>query len=284
MDPVTTHIGYHHFYTCTGGPMSKPGSKGENTVMAIFHFDTDASYLFPYINAVRRYARLIDNPSSIRFKHKDIHCVIYPTYGVATPLKDRVHAGMFRDEIMAYLNTVRRRMNEIVPKHKIYRKFAVTDIISLLPKTNCRKCGYPSCMAFASMLSMQREVPSACPYIGLPVKEQVTYPVYDICGRIRSSVTLEVDTVQSAGKNRNMSGSVRGAGSDGECCDEGEMLTKRECQVLTLLSVGKTNRQISDRLGISHHTVKSHVVHIFNKLGVNDRTQAAVWAARQKIV
>ena len=61
-------------------------------------------------------------------------------------------------------------------------------------------------------------------------------------------------------------------------------LTDREIQVLRLVAEGATNIEISESLFISPHTVKSHVIHIFNKLGVNDRTQAAVWATRHKIV
>ncbi|MCP4108975.1 MAG: response regulator transcription factor [Desulfobacteraceae bacterium] len=54
--------------------------------------------------------------------------------------------------------------------------------------------------------------------------------------------------------------------------------------MLRLVAEGSTNTEISEILSISPHTVKSHVVHIFNKLGVNDRTQAAVWATRHKII
>ena len=61
-------------------------------------------------------------------------------------------------------------------------------------------------------------------------------------------------------------------------------LTRREIQVLQLLAEGATNPEISEKLHISPHTVKSHVIHIFNKLNVNDRTQAAVWAARNRVV
>ncbi len=61
-------------------------------------------------------------------------------------------------------------------------------------------------------------------------------------------------------------------------------LTDREIQVLRLVAEGATNTEISDTLSISHHTVKSHVVNIFNKLGVNDRTQAAVWAIRHGVI
>ncbi len=61
-------------------------------------------------------------------------------------------------------------------------------------------------------------------------------------------------------------------------------LTTRELEVLRLVAQGATNVEISQILYISPHTVKSHVIHIFNKLGVNDRTQAAVWAAKNHLV
>jgi len=61
-------------------------------------------------------------------------------------------------------------------------------------------------------------------------------------------------------------------------------LTDRERQVLSLVVRGLSNPEISAVLSISRHTVKSHVIHIFNKLGVNDRTEAAFLAARDKIV
>lgn len=61
-------------------------------------------------------------------------------------------------------------------------------------------------------------------------------------------------------------------------------LSHRESEILRLLSDGLTNKEISRVFSISPHTVKSHVIHIFNKLGVNDRTQAAVWAARLNLI
>jgi DNA-binding NarL/FixJ family response regulator len=57
-------------------------------------------------------------------------------------------------------------------------------------------------------------------------------------------------------------------------------LTPREKQILIILTTGATNREISEALSISHETVKEHVQHVLKKIGVNDRTQAAVWAVR----
>jgi DNA-binding NarL/FixJ family response regulator len=56
-------------------------------------------------------------------------------------------------------------------------------------------------------------------------------------------------------------------------------LTKRELEVLRLLAQGQTNREIAQSLFLSTLTVKTHVQHIISKLGVSDRTQAAVRAA-----
>jgi len=61
-------------------------------------------------------------------------------------------------------------------------------------------------------------------------------------------------------------------------------LSRRENDVLRLITEGYTNTQISELLDISANTVKSYVNGVFNKLGVNDRTQAAVLATRNRIV
>ena len=61
-------------------------------------------------------------------------------------------------------------------------------------------------------------------------------------------------------------------------------LTQRESEVLHQLANGLTNKQIAEALSISYETVKEHVQHILRKIGVSDRTQAAVWAVRQGLV
>jgi len=59
-------------------------------------------------------------------------------------------------------------------------------------------------------------------------------------------------------------------------------LTQRESEVLRQLALGLTNKEIADTLHISYETVKEHVQHILRKIGVTDRTQAAVWAVRKE--
>ena len=61
-------------------------------------------------------------------------------------------------------------------------------------------------------------------------------------------------------------------------------LTQRESEVLEQVALGLTNKEIALALGISYETVKEHVQHILRKVGVNDRTQVAVWAVRKGLV
>lgn len=61
-------------------------------------------------------------------------------------------------------------------------------------------------------------------------------------------------------------------------------LTQRESEVLRQLALGLTNKEIALALNISYETVKEHVQHILRKVGVSDRTQAAVWAVRKGLV
>ena len=60
-------------------------------------------------------------------------------------------------------------------------------------------------------------------------------------------------------------------------------LTPRETEVLRLVRQGLANKQIARRLGISERTVKAHLTSVFARIGVSDRTQAALWAERQGI-
>jgi ATP/maltotriose-dependent transcriptional regulator MalT len=59
-----------------------------------------------------------------------------------------------------------------------------------------------------------------------------------------------------------------------------EDLTRREREILDLISDGLSNRQIADQLFISLHTVKTHLQNIFCKINVKQRLQAALWAAK----
>jgi two-component system, NarL family, nitrate/nitrite response regulator NarL len=61
-------------------------------------------------------------------------------------------------------------------------------------------------------------------------------------------------------------------------------LTAREAQILALLAEGLVNKEIAARLGISRHTVKTHLAALFHKLGVTTRAEAVAAGARAGVI
>jgi len=64
----------------------------------------------------------------------------------------------------------------------------------------------------------------------------------------------------------------------------GGVLSPRETEVLQLVAEGLSNQQISQRLFLSQATVKSHLVHVYTKLGVGSRTAAVAVATQRGII
>jgi DNA-binding NarL/FixJ family response regulator len=92
----------------------------------------------------------------------------------------------------------------------------------------------------------------------------------------------------AAGESPSRVGELRrvaGAMNVRQVVDDDEVpLTQRETQVLRHVALGLSNREIGCSLKISVETVKEHVQNILRKIAVSDRTQAAVWAVRKKLV
>jgi DNA-binding NarL/FixJ family response regulator len=61
-------------------------------------------------------------------------------------------------------------------------------------------------------------------------------------------------------------------------------LSAREREVLILVAAGLANKQIARKLGIAEKTVKGHLTRVFQSIGVQDRTQAALWAERNGLL
>ena len=259
---------------------------------AHFELETDIRTIFPYINAVTPGARYHDRPEYIYFLFDCISCTLYPKHIIAAPFSDREEANAFFLKFCHFINDLDARKHEIDADYRRYRPISVIEVFKLLPGTNCRECGYKTCLAFAGAMRQGEAVPEQCPGFARPMHEYAVYPIYDYDGRLVSTVTIEKDAEkQKEMPDRTMEArDLQSSEMEKQDGDNTEIeigmppLTKREIEVLRLVAGGSTNNEISDTLFISPHTVKSHVIHIFNKLGVNDRTQAAVIAAQNNII
>jgi len=294
-----SNIGFHSLRVCAmgRGPATQTPDTLKKCMMADFDFSMDIEFLFPYINAVAEKAQLYGNPPHIRFHFDHTLCVLHPDRGVASPFDDSEDARAFIVRLMAFLNDIYHRKNQIPPRYKFFSQTAITQILKLLPQTNCNECGFDTCIAFAAMLSRQQTIPGRCPHISLPVQEKAIFPIHDKNGKLLSTIALDIDNTENASALNSANQYIENlekkiqhlSRMKGDLRDEANKqlpapLSQREIQILQMLACGTTNVEIAQSLNISPHTVKSHITHIFNKLGVNSRTQASVWATQHHFV
>ena len=299
MAPQQSNIGFHSLRVCAmgRGPATQPAEKLKAMMMADFDFSMDVEFLFPYINAEVKKAQLYNNPSYVRFDFDKTLCVLYPDRGLASPFDDIEDARDFMTRFMAFLNDIYHRKDQITPRFKLFNHSDITQILKLLPQTNCNDCGFNTCMTFAAMLGRQQTIPGRCPHISRPVQEKAIFPILDDHGKLLSTISLDIDNTEhlaaldSAKKYiENLEKKIqRLSEKKGDLRDDANQrlptpLSQREIEVLQMLSCGSTNTEIAQLLHISPHTVKSHIDHIFNKLGVNSRTQASVWATQNHFI
>lgn len=273
---------------------------GERCWYAHFKSDNEFSHLFPFIQAIEKEAIHFENPEYLQFKKNEIYCSLYPPNHIAARFFfDREEALVFARRLIKYFNELENRKSQIKPQFKSYRRLHVPDILRLLPRSNCGKCGFRTCMAFAGAVSRRKTTLDKCPDLPEPISVSLIYPVFDKDKNIVSRITVDMDLADSlqliGQKLEHLDTSMaenrlqknlkkRKSSFPGE--REGIIfkLSGRETEVIRLMAEGFTNKEISQILKISHHTVKSHVVHIFNKLGVSDRTMASVWAAHNELI
>ena len=276
------------------GPLSRTCRGDYPLMVAHFRLNRDISALLPYINAIAEDAVFYEKPEYIKFNLEGALCSLHPVDGSAGLFENTLQAHEFLERLIAFLNDIHQRRDSIRPSHRRHRQIPILEILGLLPKSNCRDCGYPTCMAFAAALSRQEADPGQCTGLGQPIRQNALYPVYDAQGNIERTIAIDIDSNRTlrekqkyvAKLEKELERLTRIDRSIGDSAN-GSLpvpLTQREIQVLRLMARGASNNEISQLLQISHHTVKSHVIHIFNKLGVDDRTAASVWAARHSLV
>jgi len=259
---------------------------------AVFGLDSDLAPLFPYINAVIPDAKMYAKPVYIKFVWEGRLIAFYPHEGRFAPVLDLSDALAFLPRLARFLTDIHDRRSEIVADYKQFKTTSPLDVLRLLPGSNCKACGYATCMAFAAVVSRQMVAPDRCPHLIRPVEEQATFPLLDEKGRCVRTLSLTIDSGALRERIRRTEARIAELQTrlrqyeqlQAMRIDQANQtlpapLTRREVEVLQQLAAGATNKSIAAALHISDHTVKSHVVHIFNKIGVNDRTQASVWAA-----
>lgn len=144
------------------GIFTPPCDPGAERFAARARLQVDISAVLPYLNATLRGAVYHKGANSITWK-KGGHNIAFHPYEIATSnVEDRNGAINEIKGLVDLVNRTWERRAEIKPSEETKRRPKPMQIYQLLPKTNCKKCGEATCIAFAAGLILGKRSPNEC--------------------------------------------------------------------------------------------------------------------------
>ncbi len=133
------------------------------SVHCIAHLDEDITEVIPYLNAVLGGFQYIKDPPTVSFK---VHGKLIAVHGgkiCVNALRDEEEGDKIIEWLKQEINETWERRGEIEPRFEGAPKPKVIEILKLLPRTNCRECGQPTCMVFATQAAEGGKGSADCP-------------------------------------------------------------------------------------------------------------------------
>jgi ArsR family metal-binding transcriptional regulator len=135
---------------------------GFESVHCIAHLDQDISAVLPYLNTVLGGFEYLKDPPAVIFRSHGKLITVHGRKIAVNALRDEDEA----DKILAWLqreiNDAWKNRDGIEPSYEGAPKPKLIEILKLLPKTNCKECGEPTCMVFAARMTEGVKCPEDC--------------------------------------------------------------------------------------------------------------------------
>jgi len=147
---------------------------GAQTVQCFAHLDQDVGLALPYLNAALGGFEYIRQPPSVTFRSQGKLITVHGRKIAVNALKDEEEARKIVEWLMREINTAWEQRNEIEPCFEGMLRPKMIDILRLLPKTNCRACGAPTCMVFATQVAEGAKDQDDCPPLGEENRAKLT--------------------------------------------------------------------------------------------------------------
>jgi ArsR family metal-binding transcriptional regulator len=126
---------------------------GAMAVHCFAHLDQDVSEALPYLNAVLGGFEYLKAPPSVTFKAHGKLITVHDRKIAVNALKDEEAAKKIVEWLKREINDAWEKRSEIAPCYEGMPRPQIIEILKLLPKTNCRQCGEPTCMVFAARVA-----------------------------------------------------------------------------------------------------------------------------------
>ena len=146
-----------------------PNPKAQH-LRCVAYLDEDISDVLPYLNTVLKGYQYIKNPPSLTLKFNGKLITLYSQEIGINIVKDEEEADKILKWLKQKINDTWKKRKEIKPSFEVPQKPGVFNILKLLPKTNCRECGQPTCLVFAVLVTEGEKSPDNCPQLDLPSK------------------------------------------------------------------------------------------------------------------
>ncbi len=145
-----------------------PGAEGTERFTATVYLSGDIRDVLPYLNAILPGAAYQPSFHFLTWRHSDYDVALHPYRIAVGNLEDRDAAIRAAHEVIALINDTRARRAELTPSYETPRRPTVMGVYKLLPASNCRQCGQPTCWSFALRLVAGQATPDGCPPLAEP--------------------------------------------------------------------------------------------------------------------
>ena len=143
------------------------------TIQCFAHLDQDVSAALPYLNAVLVGFEYIKEPPSVTFREQGKLITVYGRKIAINAIKDENEALKIVEWIKREINDAWEKRDEVEPSYEGMPRPKVIEILKLLPKTNCKECGFPTCMVFATLVVEGGKDASDCPALSDENREKL---------------------------------------------------------------------------------------------------------------
>ena len=146
---------------------------GFESVHCIAHLGQDISGVIPYLNTVLGGFVYIKDPPSVTFRVQGKLITVHGRKIAINALKDEAEARKIVEWLKREINAAWEKRDEIEPSCESAPRPQLIEILKLLPKTNCRMCGAPTCMVFAAKMTEGVKVVEDCPPLDDAARRQL---------------------------------------------------------------------------------------------------------------
>jgi ArsR family metal-binding transcriptional regulator len=147
---------------------SVPCEPGAEEFAAIVRLNVDIGSVLPYLNRTLRGAVYNNQAPSLAWKKGGRNVAFWPYKIAVGHLEDKAQAQKVAQGLVDLVNRTWERRDKIEPDHEMHKRPGPLEVYNLLPRTNCRACGQPTCYTFALKLVMGHVRLEDCPVLQEP--------------------------------------------------------------------------------------------------------------------